>query len=294
MKRRFIWCIALAALFVSLTNSQVGAESPGYIGNDKSGSHDRSVTVSSGGHGAGTGHTDPAAYRGTSGPGPTCFTETGRSVDVTTTALVFKPVTHDNPIYPAPTDDHHIWQITHCVYPNGTRTNDTTLIDTTPGPTPAPTPTITPAQLALRATANLHLDFPNLQLSPPTRQVTGFPTWYWINPDDWQPQHATDTDGALTVTLTATPNTLTIDPGDTTTTIDCHGPGTPYQPGHTNPWATSTCGHTYTRPGTPTIHATLTWHFTWQANNGTTGTLPNLQLDHQQPLTITAYTTITN
>lgn len=269
------------------------------------GSHDRSVTVVAGSGGAhgpvGTSGTTSTTGAG-SGGGPTCFTEQGRSVDVVTSSLEFAPATHDNPVFPAPKDDHHVWVITHCTYPDGHRTNDVALVDTTPAPgvIPAPAPAITPAQLALRATAHLHLEFPGLNLSPPAHQVVGFPTWFWIDPAAWQPQHATDTDGTLTVDLTATPADLVVDPGDGTATIDCHGPGSPYRPGHDDAWATSTCGHTYTTPSSrlpgkvTTTRSTLVWRFTWTASDGTTGTLPDLRLDHRQALVVTAYTAVTD
>ena len=236
------------------------------------------------------------------GGGPTCYTEQGISVDVVDSALEFAPATHGNMMFPVPTDDHHVYVITHCLYPDGHRTNTATLVDTTPTPgvTPAPAPAITPAQLALRATAHLHLEFPGLHLSPPGHQVVGFPTWFWIDPAAWRPQQATDTDGALTVTLTATPADLVVDPGDGTAVIDCHGPGTPYRSGHDDAWATSTCGHTYTTPsnrqagGTTTTRSTLVWRFTWTASDGTTGTLADLRLDHSQALVVNAYTAVTD
>lgn len=217
--------------------------------------------------------------------------------------MEYKIATHENLMWPFPTDDHHLWQINHCLYPDGHRTNTITLIDTTPVPgTPATPVALTANQLALRATAQLHFEFPPLQLSPPgTNQTVGFPIWIWINPNTWTPRTATDTDGPLTVTLTATPTTITFDPGDTTPPVICDGPGTPYPPRTTNAWKPSpTCGHTYTTPtarhpnGATNTTTTLTWTFTWTANNGTTGTLANLNLTHHQPLTLTAYTTITD
>ena len=149
------------------------------------------------------------------------------------------------------------------------------------------------------ATAQLHFEFPPLHLSPPgTNQTVGFPIWIWIDPTTWTPRTATDTDTGLTVTLTATPTTITFDPGDNTPPNNCHGPGTPYPAHTTNAWQPSpTCGHTYTTPTAShpaNTTTTLTWTFTWSANNGTTGTLPNLQLTHHQQLNLTAYTTTTN
>jgi hypothetical protein len=261
------------------------------------------VVSDSGGGSGPTGSSGSGSSGGSGGAGgPTCVTEQGKSVDVVTTSLEFAPTTHDNPLFPEPTDDHHVYVITHCVYPDGHRTNTVALVDTTPTPgvTPAPAPAMTPAQLALRATAHLHLDFPGLRLSPPNRQVVGFPTWFWIDPAAWRPQTATDTDGALTVTLVATPSDLVVDPGDGSATVDCHGPGTPYRPGQDDAWDTSPCGHTYTTPssrqpgGVTTTRSTLVWRFTWTASDGSTGTLADLRLDHAESLVVNAYTAVTD
>lgn len=270
-------------------------------------SNDRSVSVDEGGHdgGASAGGAAVGATSGRSnGAGPICVTETGRSVDVAVGPMQYKPATHENMLWPYPNDDHHLWQITHCLYPDGHRTNTIALIDTTPAPgTPTIPVTLTADQLALRATAQLHFEFPELHLSPPgTNQSVGFPIWIWIDPTNWTPRTATDTDGTLTVTLTATPTTITFDPGDTSPAVTCNGPGTPYPTqGTPNAWKPSpTCGHTYTTPttrhpgGTTNTTTTLTWTFTWTANNGTTGTLADLDLTHHQALAITAYTATTN
>lgn len=303
--RKLVSVLCAAIFFIVVSPNAIADSTPSYNSDTQSTLHDRSVTVVSDGGGVhgptGNGGSGSGPIRG-SGGGPTCFTEQGRSVDVIASSLEYVPVTHDNPVFPTPKDDHHVWVITHCVYPDGHRTNDVALVDTTPVPGAIPTPAlaITPAELALRATAHLHLEFPGLHLSPPARQVVGFPTWFWIDPAALQPRHATDTDGALTVNLTATPTDLIVDPGDGTTVIDCHGPGTPYRPGHDNAWATSTCGHTFTTPssrlpgGVTTTHSTLVWQFTWTASDGTAGTLPDLQLDHRQALNITAYTAVTD
>ena len=278
-------------------------------------SGDRSVSVGSDGRAGGGGGSGPSSSgsgRSSSGTGgrtksttarPVCYSERARSVDVRVGPLEWKPASSENMLFPFPSGPDEIWQITHCLHSDGRRTNSVTLVNTAevPGaPASAPIPALTPAQLALRATANLHFDFPALGTSPVGgRHTVGFPTWIWVDPASWQPRYATDTDSGLTVNLTATPATITFDPGDRTPAIDCHGPGTPYRPGAG--WAASpTCGHTYTAPssrhpgGRTDTATTLIWKFTWTATDGTSGTLPELQLVHRQPFTVTAYTTTTN
>lgn len=257
------------------------------------------ATGSSGGRSSGSGSAGRSSR--VSAP-PTCYTERGRSVDVRVGPLEWKPAVSENWLFPYPPDDVHVWQITHCLFSDGHRTNRVALIDTTPvpGAPSAPAPRLSAQQLALRATADLQFDFPAFGVSPASpRQVVGFPMWVWVDPASWVPRQASDTDAGLVVTLTATPSTMLFDPGDGSPVVDCHGPGTPYRPG--SGWqASPTCGHTYTVPSsrlpgsrTPTT-ATIIWTFGWVASDGTSGTLPDLQLVHHEMLTVTAYTAVTN
>jgi hypothetical protein len=147
-----------------------------------------------------------------------------------------------------------------------------------PGPAPVP-----PVVVAQQAAAQLGLASPRIATSPPvgSQQLVRLPTWLWVDPAGWQPQHATASVPGVSVTANAAPTTVTWTLGDGTS-LTCRGPGTVYHTG-TDPTAASPdCGHTYTHTSTGqpggafTVTATVTWAITW-AGGGQTGTLPALQ-----------------
>lgn len=149
-------------------------------------------------------------------------------------------------------------------------------------PPGSPQPVLpSPAVLAAQAVAQLELTGPEIQTSPPAEreQVVGLPTWLWtgVTAATWGSHAATAAVPGESVTATATAERIVWDLGDGTT-ITCHGPGTPYQPG-TDPHAASpTCGHTYTASsaGLPDqaypVTATTTWSVHW-AGAGAQGQL---------------------
>jgi hypothetical protein len=306
MRLKFVAVLASVTVVTLVLGTQpVGADVNGANGGGTSG--DRSVTVSQ----AGNRHEAPTSGGGTNGggnsnggPSATCWSEVGVSADVILGPLQFAPSTHETFLYPVDPSGKSRWQVMHCLYPDGHWVNEVTRIAVDPaaGTAPTPLPTLSPAQLALRATARLHLEFPPLHLSPPgTRTVVGFPTWIWIDLGRWRPVTVADDDGGLSVTLTASPVDLIFDPGDGSMPVHCNGPGTPYRRGIDDPWATSpTCGHTFTTPdrsrtgGRTETTATVTWRFTWQGSDGSTGTLPDLRLVHHQDLAVRAYTAVTD
>jgi hypothetical protein len=85
----------------------------------------------------------------------------------------------------------------------------------------------------------------------------------------------------LSVTATATPSRLVLATGDGAT-VTCTGPGTAWTPRMDPQAASPSCGHTFTRAGTVTVTATVTWDIRW-AGGGVTGTVA--------PLTTTANVT---
>lgn len=97
--------------------------------------------------------------------------------------------------------------------------------------------------------------------------AVGVPAWFWVDPTSWQPQDATATAGPFTVTVTATPKSVTWNLGDGTS-ITCHGPGTPYD--KSKGWAESPdCGSKYRKAGSYTLSATMNWDVVWAgAANG--------------------------
>jgi hypothetical protein len=144
--------------------------------------------------------------------------------------------------------------------------------------------------LAEEATSQLDLPNPVIEMNPgPAVQVVHVPTWFWISEDSWRPISATASTetGPVTASVTATarPVRAVWSTGDGTT-VSCQGRGTEWTDETLDPAAESpTCGHTYTRPSSPTeatslgsqapghfqLKATITWQVTW-AGAGTTGT----------------------
>ncbi|MGY0234030.1 hypothetical protein [Longispora urticae] len=58
-------------------------------------------------------------------------------------------------------------------------------------------------------------------------------------------------------------------------TVNCGGPGTAWTTAVGPSASSPTCGHTYTRAGTYTLTATVTWDVSW-TGGGTSGTVPAL------------------
>ena len=141
-----------------------------------------------------------------------------------------------------------------------------------------PTPgrqALSAAQLALRASATLPLQAPGLGTGPTSEinglkidTAVGYPVWLWSEGNTGN-IGASDSDGDLTVEISASIASVVYTMGDGTT-LTC-GTGTKWskaQAGKPSP----TCGHTYEKMGTYTITATTTWNADWVAA-GETGSI---------------------
>lgn len=141
-------------------------------------------------------------------------------------------------------------------------------------PTPG-RPALSAAQLALRASATLPLQAPGLGTGPTSEinglkidTAVGYPVWLWSEGNTGN-IGASDSDGDLTVEISASIASVVYTMGDGTT-LTC-GTGTKWskaQAGKPSP----TCGHTYEKMGTYTITATTTWNADWAAA-GETGSI---------------------
>lgn len=148
----------------------------------------------------------------------------------------------------------------------------------TPGQPAAPGPDL--AELARQAYDEIPLAFPVPYTSPAIdiRQITGLPTWLWVDPATWQPQTADVTLAGFTVEVTATPDRLVWDMGDRTAPVTCTGPGTAFDPAAGDEQRTD-CAHVYQfvsadQPdGVYRAAATMVWSVTWTASTGATGSL---------------------
>ncbi len=140
-------------------------------------------------------------------------------------------------------------------------------------------PTLTPQELAQRAAAKLSVSAPAVGAGPTTEDnglvidtAVGYPVWLWSE-GNTAPVSASDSDGDLTVNITATIAKVTYTMGDGTT-VSC-GTGTRWtkgQAGRPSP----DCGHVYQQMGNYTITTTTTWNANWSAA-GESGTVPLTQ-----------------
>ena len=148
----------------------------------------------------------------------------------------------------------------------------------------------TPGTLAEQALKELVLPVPTINRSPDPRNhidgTTGLPftwvgiyTWWWSSPAPWQTppsKTAATPDGAVWATVTATPVSLTFDPGNDDTPVVCTGPGRPWTPADgEGPPTAGGCAYKYLHvvggAGTVTSTETLTYTITWKGSGGAGG-----------------------
>ena len=151
-----------------------------------------------------------------------------------------------------------------------------------------------PALVAAQAASQLHLATPTLTFSPATTAYVHFPEWLWINAAIWHPfttaATACNAGGCTTVAATATPESVTWNTGDATTSTVCSGPGTAYDSSVSYSEQSTNCSHTYaissygqpSPTGNPNdaafpITATIDWTVTWAGPAGSTGQLAPIE-----------------
>jgi hypothetical protein len=146
----------------------------------------------------------------------------------------------------------------------------------------SPTPTVDPAVLARRALAKLQLLGAQIVVAPQPggAGAVGLPVWLSTAVTDgtWGPQRASESEGGVTVTITARASRIVWSLGDGNS-VACANPGTAYEP-RFGMAASPTCGYVYARPsstpahphGRYTITATTYWTVDW-AGGGQSGVL---------------------
>jgi len=133
--------------------------------------------------------------------------------------------------------------------------------------------------------------------SPPaSRGVVKTPTWFWVHPALWVPVSVTaqvpTPRGMVTMTTTATPESLEFHPGDGSgEVVECEGPGVPWTPLLSRVLSTD-CVYEYPVPSsirdTGVFRARLdvVWSVTWRTNLGASGRLPDLRLGTSHQLRV--------
>ena len=171
-------------------------------------------------------------------------------------------------------------------------TGETTVVasgcerPSTPG-TPAPAtgsgsgtapPPPSPGALAVQALNRTPLPAPSMAMSPggSIPLLVNLPTYLWIDPAQWRPVTASASAGAVTSTVTATPERVVWDMGQGET-VTCDGPGSPYVPSLSDAAQPSDCKFSYRASSarssdkTFTVTATVEWHVTWSASGAAGG-----------------------
>ena len=161
---------------------------------------------------------------------------------------------------------------------NPTGTTTTTTAPPAGGGTPSTTVAPRPAVVIARETAQrTPIPLPSVRTSPPVGrdQLVNLPTWMWV--EDWNPRSATATEGPLTVTVVATPRSVTWRMGDGSSIV-C-GAGRAWNPALREDQQSTDCSYAYTRSSAnqPDLvyqaRATMTWDVNWTATNGESGNL---------------------
>ncbi len=121
-----------------------------------------------------------------------------------------------------------------------------------------------PEALARQAYAQLRLPTPQIAASPRGPQLVRLPSWLWIE-NGWHRVSATASVPGVSVTATATPDSVTWSMGDGGVRR-CDGPGTPYTSDRDPRSASPDCGYTYRSAsggdGYP-VTATIRWRVAW-------------------------------
>lgn len=146
-------------------------------------------------------------------------------------------------------------------------------------------PTIDPATLAQSAVDSAPLHLPAPHTSPPEGgfQLTGVETWFWLDPETWEPVTARAELPGIWAEVTATPVSASWDPGDGSAAVVCEGPGREH-PGTLG--ATTECGHTFDDVGDYTVTVEVTWAVTWRSSTGAAGELDAITVDAALPLEV--------
>ena len=143
-------------------------------------------------------------------------------------------------------------------------------------------------EVAHQARASLELDEPELSMSPSADGpvLVHVPVWMWIDEDQWAEQSASASVPGGEVSVSAVPSSVSWQMGEGAT-VDCDGPGTPFDTSTHDPEASSPdCGHTYTSTGQVEVSAKVRWETSWESDDGEGGSLPSLTTETSQQVEV--------
>lgn len=161
------------------------------------------------------------------------------------------------------------WYWRSCPDGSGGVTND--LI-----PVPGGGPAVDPTVLRDEAIDRLKLPQPTVAMNPPGEQVVHIESWLWIDDAIWTTHSRSVSAGGVTTTVTATPRRVIWDMGNGDS-VNCDGPGTPYDPSRPAEEQTTDCAYTYRhssagQPGDAyEVTATVEWQVSWTVTGAAGG-----------------------
>jgi hypothetical protein len=170
------------------------------------------------------------------------------------------------------------WYYTSCRYDDNGELDYAAYWQYTPADPANPGPDL--EALARRAYDQVPLTFPVPRTSPAIdlEQITGLPTWLWVDPASWRPVSARAELAGFWVEVTAEPRRVTWNMGDGTV-VQCDGPGTAYDLSSADDAQSTDCDHVYQvvsaeePAGRYLASARMTWAVTWRASTGAAGVL---------------------
>jgi hypothetical protein len=165
-------------------------------------------------------------------------------------------------------------------------------------PVPVP-PSVAASAVADQAVKSLTLPSPVIYLNPSSFGLVNLPLWLWIDPKSWHSFRATATAGGVSATAVAIPETVSWSMGDGHT-VECNGPGTPYQTAIPSGAQSTDCSYTYlsSSAGQPSddgdanngafgVTATIGWMVTWSVTGAAGGgLLPSLDTSSTVPVRV--------
>ena len=142
-------------------------------------------------------------------------------------------------------------------------------------------PEVTPRQLLQQALGELRVPYLEPSTAPPRGKdgLVGLPEWFWIPAADWHASIVTVRAGPVWANVTATPSSLTFEPGGGLAPVSCAGPGTAYDPGRSAQAQHTGCSYIYERPSLNQpgnayqASVSVTWRISWTGSGGQGGVL---------------------